>query len=310
MGTRAKIATVAFRAGHLGRRDQAAMVDYVFELVDGLRASRPDLICLPEEVLIAAGDKDNPQWAALNARLLEGLSARARAMGAMIECCAEEPSRAYPGKRYNTAYLIGRDGGMIGKYRKRYLTFRALEGSGIPGEALPVFDTDIGRIGLQTCFDIGWRPPWAALADKGCELVVWNAAYDGGYLLDAYAALHMYFIASSVWTDHARIIDPTGRVVCESSRWDGVAIAEVDLGMELYHADRQEDKPAQIRAALGDKVDIRSDSRANIFTVSSRDDAWPASRVREAFGLMTYKDYHAAYGRDNDRARVAYPEEP
>lgn len=86
----------------------------------------------------------------------------------------------------------------------------SLEGHVIPGDECPVFDTDFGRLGVQTCFDIGWRDGWKQLADQGAQLVVWSAAYDGGNLLNAYAALHMYYVVSTVRTDHARIIDLTG----------------------------------------------------------------------------------------------------
>ncbi len=308
MGTRAKIATIAYRAETLPQMTQEALIDHTLSLVDGLSGCRADLICLPEEILIIKGDRNNPRFAENNARMLAALCDRARAQRALIACCLEEPSEKYPGKRYNTAYLIGRDGRLIGRYRKRYLTFRALEQDGIPGCALPVFDTDIGRIGLMTCFDIGWRQPWAELAEKGCELVLWNAAYDGGNLLNTYAAHNMYFVASSVWSDHAKIIDPTGRTIEVSSRWDGVAMATVNLGMEIFHSDRQTDRPAKLRAALGDRITIRSHSQENIFTVESNDDEWPMERVKREFDLMSYKDYHSEYGRLNNLARERFPE--
>lgn len=73
----------------------------------------------------------------------------------------------------------------------------------MPGKELPVFDTDFGRIGIQICFDIGWRDGWKELADKGAQLVIWTSAYDGGNLLHTYAAHNMYYVVSSVRTDHA-----------------------------------------------------------------------------------------------------------
>ncbi len=308
MGTRARIAALAYRTGRLGRLTQEEMIGYTFDMVDQLGNSRADLICLPEEVLISAGDKQNARWAENNARLLDGLRARAAAMRAMIACCVEEPSEKYPDMRYNTAYLIGRDGEYLAKYRKMHVTFRAIEGNGLAGHSLCAVDTDIGRIGMQTCFDIGWREPWSELARMGCELVLWNAAYDGGSLLNAYAAHNMYFIASSVWSDHAKIIDPVGRTVEESSRWDGFAIADVDLGLGTFHVDRQEDRPERLRRALGDKVTIRSYSQENIFTVASNDGAWPMERVIREFDLTTYQAYHDEYTRANDALRARYPE--
>ena len=161
---------------------------------------------------------------------------KAKELRCYIECCLMEPCGD---KSWNTAWFIDRNGEILGKYRKRYLTFRHLGKDGLPGEDLPVFDTDIGRIGIQTCYDIGFRDGWAELANQGTDLIIWNSAYDGGSLLRAYAAHNMTFIVSSVWSDHAQIIDPLGRIIARSSRWDGWAISQVPLDMEIFHLDKQ-----------------------------------------------------------------------
>jgi predicted amidohydrolase len=66
----------------------------------------------------------------------------------------------------------------------------------IPGNELPVFETDFGPVGILICFDIGWHETWRALAEKGAKMVVWQSAYDGGFLLNAYAALNVYYVVS------------------------------------------------------------------------------------------------------------------
>ena len=124
-------------------------------------------------------------------------------------------------------------------------------------------------------------------------MVVWTSAYNGGRLLDAYAATHMYWVISSVRTECARVISPTGRTVAESSRWDGVAIADIDPAMELFHIDRQYGKIAQIRRALGESVRIETYNDENNFTLSCLDPAWNPARVAREFGLASYRDYHA-----------------
>lgn len=307
MAGKAKIAALAFgNVTRQGKR-QEEMLAHCLAVLEQLAGCHTDLVCFPEEVLIAGGQREHPDWAALNAHLLDRLCEWARKAGSMVACCLEEPSERHPGKRYNTAYLIDRKGAILGTYRKRYLTFRALENDGIPGNALPVFETDIGRIGMQTCFDIGWRAPWTALGEKRCDLVLWNAAYDGGTLLNAYAAHNMYFIASSVWTDHAKLIDPMGRTVEESSTWDGVAMATLHLDTEIFHIDRQEHCPAEIRRRLGDRVLLRSYSQENVFTVASNDVSWPVERIKAEFGLVSYRAYHEEYGRINEAWRERYP---
>jgi len=54
-------------------------------------------------------------------------------------------------RRYNTAVLIGPDGGLIGKYRKQKLGHELVRNT--PGGESTVFDTPFGRLGLMICAD-------------------------------------------------------------------------------------------------------------------------------------------------------------
>ena len=75
---------------------------------------------------------------------------------------------------YNTAVLLGPDG-LIGKYRKMYLpTHSVFEEKRYfrPGYELPVFETDIGRIGLIICYDVFFPETARLLRLKGAELII------------------------------------------------------------------------------------------------------------------------------------------
>jgi hypothetical protein len=74
-------------------------------------------------------------------------------------------------------------------------------------------------------------------SDQGAELVVWPSAYDGGFALQAYAWLRQYYVASSVRTEHSRIIDITRRILASTSRWHRVATETIDLEKERFHID-------------------------------------------------------------------------
>ena len=171
-------------------RTQTEILRSLSEKLNEIEKLRPDLVCFPEELLISGGDSDNPDWMKNNSLALELCRNAAKRLSTHIEICLEEPAESYPGKRHNTSYLIGRDGDILAKYRKRHITFRAIAHDGLPGERIVIVDTDIGRIGLSTCFDIGWRADWQALEDAGAQIVIWNSAYHGGKLLNAYAAVH------------------------------------------------------------------------------------------------------------------------
>jgi len=295
MGKKVKIASFglneAFLWGKGGRED---MIEMAAEKIETVRGYQPDLIILPEGFLGVSGDKQNADWVRIKDKMLNRFCAYARELKCYIVAPDYEVVDEHPDFKYNCAYLIDREGRIAGKYRKRHTVYEeSMVKHVMPGKELPVFDTDFGRIGIQICFDIGWRDGWKELADKGAQLVIWTSAYDGGNLLHTYAAHNMYYVVSSVRTDHAQIIDLTGRTIAEGARWNGLAMATIDLSTTIFHIDRQFQKIEMLRRELGDKVTIKVYSEENIFTVEANDPDWPIERISKEFGLMSYKDYHA-----------------
>ena len=80
-----------------------------------------------------------------------------------------------PGVLYNTAVVIDADGTVLGKYRKHHIPhlpkfwekfyFR-------PGNlGYPVFDTAVGKIGVNICYDRHFPEGWRNLALAGAEIV-------------------------------------------------------------------------------------------------------------------------------------------
>jgi predicted amidohydrolase len=202
-----------------------------------------------------------------------------------------EPNEKFKGFYYNTTVVINRNGEIAGKYRKVHtVDTESTKSKVVPGTEPFVLDTEFGKIGIATCFDIGFRPLWQKLAEKGAKAVIWTAAYDGGNLLDAYAITHMYWVISCVRTNHARIIDPLGREVAASARWDDLCIADIDLSMEIFHIDNQYQKINEIRSYYGDSVEIKTRSEENVFSISSTKVSM--DEIKEKFNLVSYRDYH------------------
>lgn len=311
MGKKVNVASFGLNEDFLRGKTQEEIIPIIVDKVESVRGYKPDLIVLPEAFMKIGGDVANPNWWTLTQRMLSELRRLAKEMRCYIVAPLYEPYRDDPVLRYNCVFLLDRQGELVGKYRKVHTVVEESTVSHVvPADEIPVFDTDFGRIGFQTCFDIGWREGWKELADKGARLVVWTAAYDGGNLLNTYAAYHMYYVVSSVRTDHAQIIDLTGRAIAEGARWNGLAMATVDLETELFHIDRQFGKIDQIRRVLGDKVTIRVYSEENVFTIESNDPEWPVHRICEEFGMMSYKDYHAEATQIQAEWRARYPTAP
>ena len=205
--------------------------------LDQAASCSPDLLCFPEEVLIAGADDTNPRTMENNKKALSMMQEGARRLHTNIVVGLMEPSDDYPGEYYNTAFVIGRDGEIVGRYHKRHITFRGLPNHCLPGGRVVTVDTDVGRIGMMICFDIGWREDWQTLENLGAQIVVWPAAYHGGNLPNAYAAVHGYYVVTSVWNAESRIIDPLGNTECTSDRWMGYASSVIDPGAPIFHID-------------------------------------------------------------------------
>ena len=77
----------------------------------------------------------------------------------------------------NAALLVGRKGELVGIYRKVHLVVSAngktMEGGATPGKALPVFQCDFGKLGIQICYDMEFDYGWRELARQGAELIAW-----------------------------------------------------------------------------------------------------------------------------------------
>jgi len=308
MGKKVRVASFGLNEHLLRGKTQEEIIPFILEKIDSIRNYHPDLIVFPEIFLKIGGDLNNPNWPENMRVMTEKLQQCAKEMHCYIANTIYEPYRDDSHLRHNVAMLIDRDGEIIGRYRKVHTVQTESRNIGVvPAKEIPVFDLDFGRVAMLTCFDIGWRESWKELADRGVQMVLWNSAYDGGNLLNAYAAIHMYYVVSSVRTDHARIIDLTGRTIAKGSRWNGLAMATIDLETTLFHIDNQFQKIDDVRRDLGDKVTINTYSEENVFTIESNDPEWPISRISDTYGLVSYKDYHIDATRVQEEWRKLYP---
>ncbi|MEQ1748782.1 MAG: carbon-nitrogen hydrolase family protein [Prosthecobacter sp.] len=141
---------------------------------------------------------------------------------------------------YNTAVLLGPDGGLIGKYRKVSLPPGEAAKGIAPGKDYPVFDTAIGKIGMMVCYD-GFFPEVAReLTKNGAEVIAWPVWGCNPKLAEARACEnHVYLISStfmnadSGWMISA-VYDHAGQPIATTAKWGTVAVAEVTLNQPYY----------------------------------------------------------------------------
>jgi predicted amidohydrolase len=221
-------------------------------LLDRAGHQHPDLICLPE--MLNYGGRRAAGYEAI-AEPLRGptfglLSRKAAAYRSYVLGCIYERDGDL---LFNTAFLLDRAGELAGTYRKVHLYWPEEREGVSPGDGVPVFDTDFGRVGVMICYD-SWFPEMARLVGlKGAEVLLFpNAGYGEEQVLARPGDNAMYLVASAL-NSPSLIAAPDGRVLTRTAV-NGVVVATVDL------ADRVTAHPnagGTLNASPGGKVASR-----------------------------------------------------
>ena len=139
---------------------------------------------------------------------------------------------ARPGLYYDTAMLIGRDGAILGKYRKVHpaalLSLEKIYFRG--GSSFPVFRVDDWTLGISTCYDNLFPESCRCLALNGAELIVAPYATPLGdpweNFLSTRALENGVFFAAcnhvgreGEWnmSGKSMVIDPLGKIISQAS---------------------------------------------------------------------------------------------
>lgn len=259
-------------------------------LLDAAGAQGADLAVLPEG-FIAAGlpAKQIPEVAEpLDGPTLRAVAERARKYSMYVVAGSYAK---VDGRIANVAALFDRSGRLVGTYAKQRPTEGEIDNGVMPGIATRVFETDFGKVGLAICFDLNWQDLWADMARQGAELVCWISAYDGGLPLQAYAWMHQYAIVTSVWPYNARVIERTGRIVTQTSRWSRLAFHDLNLDKRLFHTDSQQHQLVPLLTRYGRRVRLETFGEEHLFTLESLDPALSVDEVIREFRLTEYRPF-------------------
>ena len=215
---------------------------------------------------------------------LEGLDEAGLAgadLAVLPEVCVDQPAESIPGpasqrisakaaeygmyvvgnlrerdgeKTFVTSFLCDRQGAIVGKYRKSHrMPYEANSGFTL-GDDLPVFDTDIGPLGMKIGTDHYFPEIDYVLAKRGARLIVWSTspppvrdehtttlslrgrAVDNRtyYAVARYAGSQGYggyenrFSWTATWPlGRAQVFDPDGQTVADSGHAGGAAVATI-----------------------------------------------------------------------------------
>ena len=132
---------------------------------------------------------------------------------------------------YNTAVLFDRSGNIVGKHRKVQVPIAESSAGIAPGDSVPVFDLDIGRVALLICHDTSFPEPIREAAIQGAELVLLPIWGGKPPLVRARAIEHGVYVVASGYDYASEIMDPLGRVLdgVTIAGQPDVAVADIDL---------------------------------------------------------------------------------
>ena len=165
-------------------QDKAATLEKILQTTRDAAHQGCDLVVFPELALDTWGSCDDCarehrpcSWHLEHAELAHGPSAEAvatlaREIGIHVIYGFEERDEDDAGVLYNAAAMITPDG-LLGTYRKVHLGIPLETDRFTPGTSLPVFETRLGPIGIQICYDFYNNPELSRILTlKGARLLV------------------------------------------------------------------------------------------------------------------------------------------
>lgn len=239
--------------------DKDGTVETCLRLIDRAAAQGAQLVVLPE-VWTGLGYSDPDRYRTISEPVpgptTDLLAAKAREHGLHIvgSLYADAPG----GGHHNLAPLIGPKGDILGSYVKTHL-FDAPDRTDIrggiresdkvrAGEDLPVFETDLGPLGVTVCSDLRFPEVYRVLTLRGARIVVCASAFlsprldHWEFFIRARAAENQIFVVASgqVGTEpvsgigfvgRSMIADPWGTIVATAPDTEGVVTSHLDLGL-------------------------------------------------------------------------------
>jgi 5-aminopentanamidase len=220
-------------------------LDACLARLDEAVAQGAELLVLPEcaisGYMFESAEEALPYAEEIPGPSTEALEDACRRTGAHVVCGLLERD----GDRlHNAAVLVGPDG-LIGSYRKTHLPFLGVDRFVTPGDDLPVWDTPLGRIGIEICYDLRFPEVTRTLALRGADIVCHPtnfpvaASVQTELITVARAAENRIFLLTANrcgqerWAEfcgHSQIVDPYGTRLAETGPADEVLlVADVDI---------------------------------------------------------------------------------
>lgn len=219
-------------------------IDRVESVLDTLAGY--ELIVLPE--IWATGyfsfDRYKAEAEPMDGPFVQSFAAKAKALGAYLFAGSfvEQDGDDF----YNTSVMFDPQGRRIASYRKIHLfRYGSDEGKLLTrGDEITVVQTDFGRVGLATCYDLRFPELFRGQVDLGAELLLVTSAWPHRRLahwnlFNQVRALEnqCYLISSNcagttrgtLLGGHSQVVDPWGIVLASGGEQETIVKADIDL---------------------------------------------------------------------------------
>lgn len=226
---RVKVASINHRPR--GTKSAQQNLAQFASLIAEAGAAKADIICLPEGITVCGTRLSYAQAAEAipgpSTQLLGQCAAKANAY--VVAGIYEREGKAV----YNTSVLIGRDGKLIGKYRKVCLPREEIDGGITPGTEYPVFDTDFGKVGMMICWDVSYPEVARELSARGAEMILMPIWGGNETLARARAIENQVYVVASGYDFRTAIYDKAGEVLAKAGDKTEVIYGEFDLNERM-----------------------------------------------------------------------------
>ncbi|WP_078429841.1 carbon-nitrogen family hydrolase [Alkalihalobacterium alkalinitrilicum] len=239
-----KIASVQLEIKDTETKQQR--MDRVLSMIDELRDY--DLITLPE--VWATGyftfDKYKEEAEELGGSFIQTFSEKAKELNVLLFAGSfiEKKEDRY----YNTSILFGNDGSILATYRKVHLfRYGSKEGEILTrGEEPVVVETEFGKVGLTTCYDLRFPELYRKQVEMGAEILLVTSAWPHQRLAhwnlfnQVRALENQCFLISCncvgktkgvELAGNSKVVDPWGVVLASASTKEAILTAEIDTSV-------------------------------------------------------------------------------
>jgi predicted amidohydrolase len=138
------------------------------------------------------------------------------------------------GKMYNSLVMFSREGERVGRYSKTHNVAKE-EPDNTNGTEFPVFDTELGRLGMLVCYDRQLPETSRILAIKGAGLILVPAFGLGIQKMSEDIMMRTRAYENGVYVAHVHpkntfIVDPKGNILAQQEGdKEGIVMAEIHL---------------------------------------------------------------------------------